>query len=235
MKYEKINMDWNADPNTPEPIIWIENGVLKVDFFLNHFIYEHFNEGDRARLSFEDCSRYSFNSCNDEGYYRGQYRNNPIELPWGEFFKVISGLDNQIPEPNIFLMDKKNEQNHYIFFFRDNILELFAKEYVLEFLNESQIQFKLLQILWQIFRQIKNDSDTNIAGYKNYQHARQDVEELIEKIRKDDSSVMSDLDLRFAPSGKFQELSISNNWYDKFLNLAEQYNNYRVNTTQRTI
>lgn len=144
MEYEKLNTNWNADPNSPEPIVWVNEGDLIVDFFLNHFVFDQFKEGDRAKIIFKECSKYSLNFCNDEGYYRGQYRTNPNELPWGEFYEIIKGFDHNFPEPVEILNETKPSNRHYIFFYRDHTLELLADSYELKILDESQNQYGLL-------------------------------------------------------------------------------------------
>jgi hypothetical protein len=236
MEYEKLNTNWNADPNSPDPIVWVNDGDLIVDFFLNHFVFDQFQEGDRARIIFKDCSKYSLNHCNDEGYYRGQYRTNPNELPWGEFYEITKGFDRDFPEPVEVLNEIRLSNRHYIFFFRDNTLELLAENYKFKNLDESQNQFELLQIIWRIYGKIQMDSDVIRAGYENYQIARNDIENLIRRIRQADSNILDDLDLYFAPTGRFQELSIANGWDNEFLKLADEFDDYkRKNATQHGV
>lgn len=236
MEYEKLNREWNADPNSPEPIVWVREGNLIVDFFLNHFVFDQFQEGDRARLTFKNCAKYSLNFCNDEGYYRGQYRTNQNELPWGEFYKITKGLDQNFPEPIGKIRESKPSDRHYIFFFRDHTLELLADNYELDFLKESQSQFKLLQIIWKICGEIKMDSDVIQAGYDDYKTARNEIEKLIERIRQTDDQILEDLSLYFAPTGKFQELSIANGWENKYLKLSDEFDDYQIkNSTQQRV
>lgn len=236
MEYEKLNNNWNADPNSPEPIVWINEGDLIVDFFLNHFVFDQFQEGDRAKIIFKDCSKYSLNFCNDEGYYRGQYRTNPNELPWGEFYEITKGFDRNFPEPVEILSETKPSSRHYIFFYRDHTLELLANSYEFKILDESQNQYGLLQIVWKIWSKIQTDSDVIRAGYDSYQIAHSDVENLITRIRQSDSKILDDLDLYFAPTGRFQELSLANGWENEFLQLADELDEYkRKNATQHGV
>lgn len=233
MEYEKLNTDWNADPNSPEPISWVREGNLVVDFFLNHFDYDQFQEGDRARLTFKNCSRYSLNFCNDESYYRGQDRTNPNNLPWGEFYKITKGLEQNFPEPIEKIKNPGLSDHHYILFFKDHTLELLAGNYELNFLKESQSQFKLIQIICKILEEIKMDSDVIQAGYDDYKVARSDVEKLIEKIRQTDDQILGDLSLYFAPTGRFQELSKANRWENKYMKLSDEFDDYKIkHTTQ---
>ena len=236
MEYEKININWNADPNAPEPIVWIKDGNLIVDFFLNYFVYDQFKEGDRAQIIFSNCSKYSLNHCNDEGYYRGQYRTNPNELPWGEFYEIKDGLDNNFPEPLVQLTKPTQSTKHYIFFFRDHTLELNAENFEHIFLNKSQNQYELLLIVWAVWGKIQMDSNVIHAGYDNYQTARIEIEKLLERIRKSDSKILTDLELCFAPTGNFQELSISNGWEKEYMELADRFDKYKLkNATQHNL
>ena len=69
-----LTKDWNADPNAPEVNLLVEGNSVILNFFVNYFMYKKFKEGDKAKVTFINCLKYSFNSMNDEGYYMGQYR-----------------------------------------------------------------------------------------------------------------------------------------------------------------
>ena len=97
--YQRLNNNWNAEPNAPSPIITIDYHDVYLEFHLNHFVYEQFEEDQKGILAFRDVHKLSFNSMNDEGYYMGQYRYSNEKL------------------------------KHYIFFFRDNTFECVAKSF----------------------------------------------------------------------------------------------------------
>lgn len=134
MTYEKLNLDWNAEPNAPEPTVSARGNTLTVSFYLNYFLYDRFHEDDKGILTFKDCYKYSFNSMNDEGYYRGQYRYKYNELPWGEFYLLNTSVDD-FPKDSIILDESlaNRKLNHYIFFFRDNTLECIAETFEIKF------------------------------------------------------------------------------------------------------
>jgi len=98
-----LTKDWNADPNAPEVELSVEGSSVTLDFFVNYFIYDKFNEGDKAKLTFHNCIKYSFNSMNDEGYYMGQYRYKYSDLPWGEFYKLDTNWETDFPARHITL------------------------------------------------------------------------------------------------------------------------------------
>ena len=69
MEFEQLNKDWNAEPNAPEVEITVTGNDVVVEFYLNAFQFEAFNEGDKVVLTFRDCLQYRYGSPNDEGFY----------------------------------------------------------------------------------------------------------------------------------------------------------------------
>ena len=130
--FDKITNNWNADPNDPQVNIKLEKDSLLLTFGLNYFQYNNFKAENKLQITFKNCSKYSLNNCNDECYYNLQYRISPYDLPWGEFYEIISGISRDFPEAiNIY---KNNNLNlrHFIFFFKDNTFECLAEEYHLK-------------------------------------------------------------------------------------------------------
>jgi hypothetical protein len=135
IEFIKISDNWNANPVSPEVNIKMIGNNLVMQFFLNHRVFANFTEGDKAKITFENCSAYSLNTCNDEGYYYGQYRITPNELPWGEFYEIKSGLNRNFPEPVSVINNNSNTNRHFIFFFKDETFECLADDYKIEFEN----------------------------------------------------------------------------------------------------
>jgi hypothetical protein len=135
--YIQINNDWNADPVDPEIDLQIVGQDLVMDIFLNYFAFDKYSEGDKARITFTNCSRYSLNYCNDEGYYLGQYRTRPSELPWGEFYEIKGGMNRDLPEPVVDLSTNRDNKRHFVFFFKDETFECLADDYRVEFNNDK--------------------------------------------------------------------------------------------------
>lgn len=133
----KISTDWNADPVSPEVDLKADNADLIMDVFLNYFVFSKFSEGDRVKIRFKNCSKYSLNICNDEGYFYGQYRIKHDELPWGEFYELKSGVDRNLPAPVTKIQEDSEDNNHYIFFFKDETFECLASGFELEFYNDK--------------------------------------------------------------------------------------------------
>lgn len=136
--YIRLTTNWNADPVLPEIELKIDSTDLIMCIRLNHYVFENFKKGDKAKIRFKNCSLYSLNTCNDEGYFYGQYRTNPNELPWGEFYEIKSGLDRNMPNPIVKITNDNSDKKHFIFFFKDETFECLASKYELEFYNEKK-------------------------------------------------------------------------------------------------
>jgi hypothetical protein len=134
MKYEQLNIGWNAEPNAPEVKMIVEHNTVKLEFFLNYFIFDGFEEDEKGILTFNKVHKYSLNTMNDEGYFRGQYRYNESDIPWGEFYRIESDWQNDFYKNNLVI--SKNIDNpklkHFIFFLKDNIFECVAENYEFE-------------------------------------------------------------------------------------------------------
>lgn len=158
--YFRITSDWNADPVSPEIHLEIDKNNLITEIFVNHLVFDDFEEGDKAKITFKNCSIYSLNACNDEGYYYGQYRINSNELPWGEFYEIMSGIDRKFPEPITRINDELEGKRHYIFLFKDETFECLADHFKLELQNKKGTQKKTelqLQIKARLqFKRISN-------------------------------------------------------------------------------
>jgi hypothetical protein len=134
--YFKITTDWNADPVSPEIELNVIGNDLTMVIFVNHLVFDDFEEGDKAKIVFKDCSIYSLNQCNDEGYYYGQYRTNPNNLPWGEFYEIKSGLDRKFPKPVTRIKEDFEGKRHFIFFFKDETFECLSSDFKLELIDK---------------------------------------------------------------------------------------------------
>jgi hypothetical protein len=122
--FSKLNADWNAEPNAPNPQIQIWEHDVVLSFLLNPFIYPQFKDGDIGLLRFRSCWRYRIGSVNDEGWYRGQCRFSKLAPKWGEFYEVRGDiLLDQCPEDWIKVGLSESRQSHFLFYFRDEEFE----------------------------------------------------------------------------------------------------------------
>jgi len=138
--YVQITKDWNAHSVSPKIELQVINSNLIMTIIVNDYVFEGFDEGDKASILFKSCSKYSLNTCNDEGYYYGQYRTNPNELPWGGFYEIKSGLDREFPEPIVNLTMENSNKRHFIFFFKDETFECLADDYEIDFIRRAGIK-----------------------------------------------------------------------------------------------
>jgi hypothetical protein len=131
--FAQLNLNWNADPNDPEPRVEASCQDLLLHFRLNYFRYHHFAEGDVGALRFRQCARYRRGPTNDEGWYRGQCRYTPSAPKWGEFYE-IDGDDPLRDQPTDWhvLSGEVQGLRHYLFYFRDETFECLAQSWEIE-------------------------------------------------------------------------------------------------------
>ncbi|MFD2247012.1 hypothetical protein [Pontibacter ruber] len=139
MNYKKLNIDWNADPNAPEPYLSVSGKQVSLRFYLNPFLFDQIEKDGEGELIFLNCHKYSFNNCNDEGYLHGQYRYSNEQPPWGEFYLLQTDWKYDFPMECTILEEKfsEDQMKHFIFFFRDNTFECVAEDYVFSYLNKT--------------------------------------------------------------------------------------------------
>lgn len=138
--YIQITKDWNADPVSPEIELKVDGIDLIMEIYLNHFQFDKFQKGDKVKIRFKNCTEYSLNTCNDEGFYYGQYRIKPTEFEWGEFYEIKSGLDRNLPNPIEIIQNDNSDRKHFIFFFKDETFECIASDYYLDFYNVKVLE-----------------------------------------------------------------------------------------------
>lgn len=134
MYFEQISKEWNADPNAPAVEISVEGNDVVVEFFLNAFLFETCNEGDKAILTFRDCLQYRYGSPNEEGFYiHNKSRYKPFGVKWGEFYIIHdSDWKNDFPNPVEVSQQPIDELKHYLLYFKDGTFECIAQSYELK-------------------------------------------------------------------------------------------------------
>ena len=133
-RFVKLNSDWNAEPNAPDPRAYADGPDVVLDFRANSFQFPKFAAGQPLRLRFRGASRYRLGGTNDEGWYRGQCRFSGIAPAWGEFYEVSGDLKlDQCPKD---WMDvaapSPTGLRHFLFYLRDHTFECAAADWVLE-------------------------------------------------------------------------------------------------------
>lgn len=82
---------------------------------------------------------------------------------------------------------------------------------------------KVRQILETIKAWTTDEANTLWAGYDSGKELLFDLNADIEKIRFCDFETLERLNLEFAPTSTYQEVSLSNGWADEYIVLAEQF------------
>jgi hypothetical protein len=95
---------------------------------------------------------------------------------------------------------------------------------------------KIKSILETIRSFTTEETDTVWAGYDNGKDFLVDLNIDIEKISFCDFETLEKLNMEFAPTSTYQEISLSNSWSNEFLKLAEQFDNlYKKIKNKQTI
>jgi hypothetical protein len=90
----------------------------------------------------------------------------------------------------------------------------------INFYNDFQ---RVSEILKQIKELIKSDSDTVWGGYENAGEFLAELNKDIEQIEVCDFNTLNKVQSEFLPASTYQEISVSNDWSDNFLFLAEDF------------
>jgi len=123
--FAKLNENWNAEPNAPEPVVRVDGADLILEFGLNAWQFPQFSEGQRGYIRFRDTWRYRVGIVNDEGWDRGQCRFSSVAPAWGEFYEVSGDLKlSNLPDDWLLITpDPKRGVRHFLFYFRDEEFE----------------------------------------------------------------------------------------------------------------
>ncbi|MBO5094080.1 MAG: hypothetical protein J6C33_06960 [Lachnospiraceae bacterium] len=134
IRFEQLNIGWNAEPNAPELHISVNESNVVIAFFLNYFSYAGFTEKSKAKIIFHNCYQYRIGAPNDEGFYiYNQSRYKKYGVKWGEFY-LIHNSDWQQNFPNpIQICTPHDNLQHYLFYFRDETFECIASSYSIDF------------------------------------------------------------------------------------------------------
>ena len=128
--FVRLNHDWNADPNAPEPEVSRRADDLVLTFAVNAFVFRQFAEGTRAKVVFHNCWRYRLGPTNDEGWYMGQCRFSGVAPAWGEFYQVNGELQISAARDEWFTVHEPFPQSkHYLFYLKDCTFECDATSF----------------------------------------------------------------------------------------------------------
>lgn len=130
IEFLHLNPDWNADPNAPDVELTVEGDGVQLVFLLNPWAYEA-EKGEKGTLRFVDCSRWRWDATNDHAWFAGKGRYSNQAPEWGEFYEVI-GDDRAVNELDWEVLSPDTPSSrHFLFYFRDETIELVAKDWSL--------------------------------------------------------------------------------------------------------
>ncbi|WP_165501728.1 hypothetical protein, partial [Pedobacter frigiditerrae] len=94
---------------------------------------------------------------------------------------------------------------------------------------------KVAGILKQIKAFISKDTDTVWAGFDNADKFLDELNQDIEKIENYNFQTLEKVHVEFLPTCTYQELSMSNGWSDKYLELSTEFDKiYELMTERKT-
>lgn len=82
---------------------------------------------------------------------------------------------------------------------------------------------EIIEILIQVKNQIVDTSNVVSAGYESPEIMRKDIERIISELQQGKMHGINEAALLFAPTGPFQEHSISNHWSEEYIRLAGRF------------
>jgi len=130
--FKRLNHDWNAEPNAPDPKVEVSGPTVRISFFLNPWLYAA-DEGEKGGLIFERCSGWRLGPTNDHGWFMGQCRYSKIAPAWGEFYELIGDDKHQLLPTDWHEIGPLWPQGrHFLFYLRDETFECFATEWRFE-------------------------------------------------------------------------------------------------------
>jgi hypothetical protein len=131
--FHQLNVGWNADPNVPEPKVTRAGHDVLLEFNVSPFQFQNFRLWEQGVLRFLDCERHTVTDINDHGWCLGQCRYSNIAPEWGEFYE-ITGEDLLRDQASgwVDVGGKPNDGRHFLFYFRDETFECFARNWTIE-------------------------------------------------------------------------------------------------------
>ena len=82
---------------------------------------------------------------------------------------------------------------------------------------------KIIEVLDEILNTVNLETDVAFTMFNTPQELITDITKDIEKLKSQDRETLDKLYMMFAPTGTYQELSISNGWGDEYLQLSQKF------------
>ncbi len=128
-QFRKLNGEWNAEPNAPEPTVHVVGNDVILEFFANALRFARFSVDQRLQLRFSNVRRYRLGLTNDEGWYMGQCRFSGMAPAWGAFYEVTGDLRLGLaPQDWREVAGEVATGRHFLFYLRDETFECEADD-----------------------------------------------------------------------------------------------------------
>lgn len=81
----------------------------------------------------------------------------------------------------------------------------------------------VIDILQKIRANVVPDSDMMYSTYETPEELWNEIDEMIESLKKGETRWIESVNIHFLPTSTFQELSIQNGWGDEYIKLADRF------------
>ncbi|OPH47269.1 hypothetical protein BC351_12275 [Paenibacillus ferrarius] len=82
----------------------------------------------------------------------------------------------------------------------------------------------LVDLLWEVRKLIDSpNTDITWSNYRSVEEVLSACDTYIERLNENDKSVVTELELLFAPTGSLQEISISSGWSNEYIGLSSRF------------
>jgi hypothetical protein len=82
---------------------------------------------------------------------------------------------------------------------------------------------EIIDLLTEIKNKITDDSDVVWTRFNTVDELRKHLDNYILRLNQGDKKVINDINIDFAPTSTFQELSIQNGWSEDYIRLASKF------------
>ena len=87
----------------------------------------------------------------------------------------------------------------------------------------SQATEDIISILETVLAKVTDDTDVIWAGYRTPSEMRDMLTQYLMELRLGNLTSLWDINIRFAPTGTFQEHAIQNEWSEEYLRLSSRF------------
>lgn len=100
-------------------------------------------------------------------------------------------------------------------------------------LSKEQLRFEIIGILNSILIRQQSNSNYTYSVFNTHEEFLTYINNIKDKLKQNDDSVLIDLYHDFLPTGNFKELSINNEWSDDYIKLAKYFDVIYQNLTHQ--